>query len=659
MGAGEVGGSVTIPSIMVGQADGEALISALQAGQSIEASLLNASNYTDSDYDNEIIAHEYGHGISNRLMGGAQAAGCMQNDEQQGEGFSDWFGLMITLGENDSPSLPRGVATYSAGQSPDGVGIRNAPYSPDFAVNDYTYADTNDTAGVSQPHGVGFVFSTMLWDLTWLFIDEYGFDPDLTNGNGGNNMIMQLVIDGLKLAPCSSGFVDMRDAILLADELVYNGENECLIWGAFAARGLGWQADQGNTSSRTDQVEDFSLPPSCLQSNYQFDTGILSIDSPVSGVLSNENITITIRNYGVIGASNFDVFYQVNGGDQIIESFDEVIVAGQSAEYTFNSTADFSVAGDYEITAGTILANDEDTSNDSISVTITSQETSNCPDNYTLPIAWRDNFECYDPFIISDIGDWIMYDLDGGTTWGANAVDFENESYVGTGIVYNDELATPTGDPVPEWDTFQGDQGLYFVASGANGTTIPNDDWMISPEFSLNGITSPIFSMKAKSVNDTYGLERFQIAVGNSSDYNDFTIISDGAYIEAPIEWTTYEFDLSAYEGENIRIAIHYVGNDSFVLQTDSFKVEGTLGLSENEISDFEYYYNPFNDMLNMASSEKLSNIQIFNILGQKIIEEDINGYNHQINLGKLSTSIYFIKVESNNGVKTFKLRVR
>ena len=182
---------------------------------------------------------------------------------------------------------------------------------------------------------------------------------------------------------------------------------------------------------------------------------------------------------------------------------------------------------------------------------------------------------------------------------------------------------------------------------------------MISPELSLSGITSPIFSMKAKSVNDTYGLERFQIAVGNSTDYNEFTIISDGAYIEAPTEWTTYEFDLSAYEGENIRIAIHYVGNDSFVLQTDSFKVEGTLGLSENEISDFEYYYNPFNDMLNMSSSEKLSNIQIFNILGQKIIEEDINSYNHQINLTNLSTSIYFIKVESNNGVNTFKLRVR
>ena len=660
MGAGVDGGSVTIPSIMISQADGEALIAQLQAGETIDASLINASNYTDSDYDNEIIAHEYGHGISNRLMGGAQAAGCMQNDEQQGEGFSDWFGLMITLGENDSPTLPRGVATYSAGQSPTGVGIRNAPYSPDFAINGYTYADTNNTAAVSQPHGVGFVFATMLWDLTWLFIDEYGFDPDLTNGNGGNNMIMQLVIDGLKLAPCSSGFVDMRDAILLADELVYNGANECLIWGAFAARGLGWQADQGNASSRTDQVEDFSMPPSCMQSNNQIDAGVLSIDSPESGVLSNnENISITVRNYGVLGVSNVDVYYQINGGDQIIENISDVIISGQSIEYTFETGADFSLVGDYEITAGTLLANDEDTSNDSVIITISSQETSNCPDNYSLPIAWRDNFECYDPFIISDIGNWIMYDIDGGTTWGANAVDFDNESYVGTGIIYNHVLATPTGGPIPEWDTYQGDQGLYFVASGANGTTTPNDDWMISPEFSLSGITSPIFSMKAKSVNDTYGLERFKIAVGTSTDYNDFTVISDGAYIEAPTDWTTYEFDLSEYEGQNIRIAIHYVGNDSFVLQTDSFKVEGTLGIGENEISDFEYFYNPYNDMLNINSSEILRNVQLYNVLGQKIIDENINNYGYQINLGNLSTSIYFIRVQGETGVNTFKLRIR
>jgi hypothetical protein len=47
MGAGADGGSVTIPSIMISQADGEALIAQLQAGETIDASLINASNYTD------------------------------------------------------------------------------------------------------------------------------------------------------------------------------------------------------------------------------------------------------------------------------------------------------------------------------------------------------------------------------------------------------------------------------------------------------------------------------------------------------------------------------------------------------------------------------------------------------------------------------------
>ncbi len=660
MGAGADGDSVSIPSIMISQADGEALIAQLQADEVINASLINAANYTDSNLDNEIIAHEYGHGISNRLMGGAQAAGCMQNAEQQGEGFSDWFGLMITLGENDSPSLPRGVATYSAGQSPNGTGIRNAPYSPDFSVNGYTYADSNNTAAVSQPHGVGFVFATMLWDLTWAFIDEYGFDPDLLNGTGGNNKVMQLVIDGLKLSPCSAGFVDMRDAILLADELTNNGANECLIWNVFATRGLGYLADQGDADSRTDQIEDFSVPPACEPASNNLDAGVLSINSPESGVLTNsEPITITIRNFGIDAISNFDVFYQINGGNQIIETVSETVISGQETIFSFNNTYDFSIVGDYEITAGTSLMNDEDISNDSVTINILSQEATNCPDNYELPIAWRDDFECYQPFSISGIGDWIIYDLDGGTTWGANDVDFENESYVGAGIIYNDQLATITGAPVPEWDTYQGDQGLYFIASGANGTTVPNDDWMISPEFSLNGIASPTFSMKAKSVNDTYGLERFQVAVGLSTDYNEFTVISDGSYLEAPIEWTTYDFDLSAYEGQNIRIGIHYVGNDSFVLQTDSFKVEGTLGLTDNDITGFEYYYNPFNNILSMNSGETLRNIKIYNVLGQKIIEQKINSLDYQINLENLSTSIYFIKIEAEKGINSIKLLIK
>lgn len=217
----------------------------------------------DGSFDNGVVAHEYGHGISIRLTGGGSNSSCLSNDEQMGEGWSDWFGLMLTMEPGDQGTDGRGMATYASGEAITGVGIRPARYSTSFAVNDYTYGATNNSS-LSEPHGVGFVWATMLWDLTWALVDAYGFDPDLYTGSGGNNIAMQLVIEALKLQPCSPGFVDGRDAILAADELLYAGANRCLIWQVFATRGLGFSADQGSSTSRFDQTEAFDLPNSCL-----------------------------------------------------------------------------------------------------------------------------------------------------------------------------------------------------------------------------------------------------------------------------------------------------------------------------------------------------------------------------------------------------------
>jgi hypothetical protein len=103
----------------------------------------------------------------------------------------------------------------------------------------------------------------MLWDLNWALINEYGFDPDIKTGTGGNNIAMALVIEGLKLTPCGPGFVDGRDAILLADEILYAGANKCLIWEVFANRGLGFSANQGDADNRSDQVQAFDVDPIC------------------------------------------------------------------------------------------------------------------------------------------------------------------------------------------------------------------------------------------------------------------------------------------------------------------------------------------------------------------------------------------------------------
>jgi hypothetical protein len=253
----------TIPSVFVNFEDGEAIIAAVEGGETISATLQDYETFQlDGSLDNGIVAHEYGHGISNRLTGGAAAASCLTNATQMGEGWSDWFAMMLTIKPGDSGDDARAAVTYSLGQPYDGPGLPDRPfrYSTDMSENPLTYGDTNDPS-IVQPHGIGSVWATMLWDLTWAYIDKYGYDEDLFNGTSGNNRVMQIVIDGLKLQQCNPGFVDGRDAILAADTALTGGEDQCLIWEVFANRGVGLNASEGAPFSRSDQVEDFTLPP--------------------------------------------------------------------------------------------------------------------------------------------------------------------------------------------------------------------------------------------------------------------------------------------------------------------------------------------------------------------------------------------------------------
>lgn len=234
----------------------------------------NATPSRDGDFDNGVIVHEYGHGISNRLTGGASVF-CLNNSEQMGEGWSDWLAMMMTIEAGDLGTDSRGMGTYLFGQPPNGAGIRPNPYSTDFGINPTTYGDIG---GLAIPHGVGYAWATMLWEMNWELINNgvstSGLDPDIFNGTGGNNLTTQLVMDGMKLQPCSPGFVDGRDAILLADQNLTGGQNQCVIWDAFARRGLGYSADQGSSGSTSDGTEAFDIPQECQQ--------VLKIDKSAS-----------------------------------------------------------------------------------------------------------------------------------------------------------------------------------------------------------------------------------------------------------------------------------------------------------------------------------------------------------------------------------------
>lgn len=319
--------TITIPAIFVSYNVGEAIIAEMSLG-TVNGKIKNDPTgfiNSDGDFDNGIIAHEYTHGISTRLVGGG--AGMSGSAEQPGEGWSDWAWLVMQIKPGDTRFDAKGIATFAVNQAVTGNGIREYRYSTDMSVNPHTFGDTNSqwytdtTLGTDRVdvHGLGSIWCVMLWDLTWNYIDKYGYDPNIYNGTGGNNKVMRLVLDAMKLTPANPSLVQCRNAIIQADLNTTNGQDYCMIWETFARRGLGVNATSGSVSGVAgvqDQVEDFTTPvpgstpatgSNCTLSTVNFDNSSLIkiYPNPSKGI-----VNISIHNYS--GYINVNV-YDING----------------------------------------------------------------------------------------------------------------------------------------------------------------------------------------------------------------------------------------------------------------------------------------------------------------------------------------------------------
>jgi extracellular elastinolytic metalloproteinase len=268
----------TIPAVAITTADGNTIRTAIAAGTTTGtvSKHPNHPGIRDGDFDTAIIAHEYGHGVSNRLTGGP-GTNCLSGNEQAGEGWSDYLALTITMDPAlDDPDEPRGLVPYVLFQ-PDrhGNGLRPRPYTRDMTIQPFTY-DSIKTGGwlngtsLALPHGLGHGWAAILWDMNWDLVDKHGFFPNIYDAwdKGGNNRALQYMMDGLKLQGCGPGLVVASRAIINSADLRADGVagdldgDTCTVWASFARRGLGYSAVQG-TTNRNDNDEAFDTHPGC------------------------------------------------------------------------------------------------------------------------------------------------------------------------------------------------------------------------------------------------------------------------------------------------------------------------------------------------------------------------------------------------------------
>jgi hypothetical protein len=606
----------------------------------------------DGDLDNGIIAHEYGHGISTRLAGGPNNSGCLSGNEQQGEGWSDWFALMVTMKPGDVGTSGRGIGTYAINQTVSGGGIRTYKYSTNMAINPHTYDDIKTEA---IPHGVGSVWAAMLWDLTWSYVDKYGFDADLYNGNGGNNKVMQLVLDGLKLQPCGSGFVDSRDALLAADIALTGGDNQCLIWEVFARRGLGASAIQGTSASRSDGTEAFDMPLAYINTNVTLNS------------CGSDSVLLTLSNLNTSAISQFDYNYTIDGG----------AVNTGSWSGTINAC---SATTGVSFTYGTLTRGSHE-------ITITGTNP------VTVPISFFVNVN--DSGIENEINTFenitdvlVAYDNGGGpSTWERGS------AYApGPGRTLTSDITGGSNVYGTNLDGIHGDGAKFYLISQCYDLSVLKDtfvrfdmafdieqDWdLLYMEYSTNGGTSwSVLGTTAdinwyNSTRLPNGSDCFN-CIGKqwTGEAGDATTHTDGGTVGTMHNYShsLSDFDSTGSAETNIVFRFTYHADEGFANEgalIDNFVVEGIinpLSLEENsnEFNGLAIFPNPAQGLLNITSDISLLNakISVFDITGRILSKSvtisviDANKLN--INVANLASGNYFITIEDDSHRSTKK----
>ena len=284
----------------------------------------------DSAFDAEVVLHENTHGVTERVLGGGVGVNYAAQSGGIHEGNSDWFGLTLLTEPTDDLSGCWAEGGYLTFDIIPGMrqnyyfGIRRYPYTTNMLKNPLTYKDIDPTqarphTGVplsplfspfspvmaGEVHNAGEVWCVTLWEMRVNLVASHGW----TNGN---RLAMQTVLDGERLAPANPNFLQLRDAILLADRVNTGGLNQNDIWAAFAKRGMGGSATSPDSATTVGVVEAYDMPGVAVvsaladDSNVGNNTGTIDpnecaevkilLRNGTMGVISNVTATLSTTN---------------------------------------------------------------------------------------------------------------------------------------------------------------------------------------------------------------------------------------------------------------------------------------------------------------------------------------------------------------------------
>jgi hypothetical protein len=295
------------------------------------------------------------------------------------------------------------------------------------------------------------------------------------------------------------------------------------------------------------------------------------IPENADGALTTQNIVFNASVTILIPAGTYDYcITNPTPGDRMWIASNNGPTPGRYDNFVFAS----GVA--YEFTIATYSGYDgvsltiDDPSAITIPTDVTAEPTATTADVAWTPGANNNGWNLRYREYVGNVGDALSWGFDESTLDGWTTIDADGDGYgwiLGSAVggVYLAAEATLAGNG------HNSSQDLVVSASYSNvfGVLTP-DNYLVSPKVQLGGK----ITFWAKGQDADYAAETFGVAVSTTgnTDAADFTMV--GTQQTATADWVQYEFDLSAYAGQEGYVAIrHYGISDMFILDVDDIEI--------------------------------------------------------------------------------------
>ena len=218
-------------------------------------------------------------------------------------------------------------------------------------------------------------------------------------------------------------------------------------------------------------------------------------------------------------------------------------------------------------------------------------------------------------------------------------------------------------------DVDEAGNNVAASASYQNGAVLTPDNWVIMGPIDLTDHSDALLEWKVRGIDPSWCQENYSVYVGASDNYNDL-INGSVSYNETIANggdacgqtFADRSLDISASTGGLVYIGFrHHDVSDMFVLNIDDVSVtSSTMSNEDFTLENINYTFNQETDILRITSEDLLSKIEIYNMLGQQVLNKNLNDSSAILNLSNLSSAIYIVNIEGNNSkTKTFKLAIK